>query len=101
MIVINATLPIDPDQRDQALELIQKTAAQYREDDGTIEFQASTDIDNPNHVNFFECYEDEAALEQHRQSDHYEEFGRSIAEFLVGKPEITRYDVESTTEIEV
>ena len=98
---MHAVLPIDPDQRDEALELIQETAEQYRNDEGTLEFQASTNVDDPNRVTFFECYEDEAAIEQHRQTDHYKEFGRSIQEYLTGKPEITRYDVDSMTDIEV
>jgi len=101
MIVVTATLPIDSDTREDALERIQNLVEQCQDDEGTLEYRAATDIADPNLVRFFERYEDEAALEAHTQTDHYQEFSAALPELLAGKPEITRYEVDSATDVEL
>ena len=49
---------------------------------------------------FLERYDDEAALEAHRASAHYQEFGRRMAQFMAGKPEIQRLAGGSFTDQE-
>ena len=101
MIVVTATLPIDPEKRADALERISDLVEHCQDDDGTLEYRAATDVDDPNLIRFFECYEDEAALEAHTQTEHYQAFSAALPELLAGKPEITRYEVESATDVEL
>ncbi|WP_226040983.1 putative quinol monooxygenase [Natrinema sp. DC36] len=101
MIVIHASFPIDPDRRDDALELIEELVTESQREDGMIDYRATTDVSDPNVVRFFERYEDEAALGAHTQSDHFQEFSSALPELLAGEPTVTRFDVESAEELEL
>ena len=41
---------------------------------------------------FMEQYEDQAAVEAHRASDHFKTLGREMGAYLDGRPEIIRCD---------
>ncbi|MXR51759.1 antibiotic biosynthesis monooxygenase [Halovenus sp. WSH3] len=101
MIVVHATFPIDPDERDRVIEHIEELEAKTRQEDGVIEYVASTDIDDPNVIRFTERYEDEQALGAHTQTDHFAEFERMLPDVLAGEPEVMRYDVENAEELEL
>jgi quinol monooxygenase YgiN len=101
MIVIHATFPIDPDSRERALELIRPLAEQSRAEDGVVDYRVAADVDDPNLLRFFEQYEDEAALEAHQETDHFGEFEAALPELLDGEPEVTQFDVDSATELDV
>lgn len=99
MIVMYATLPIDGDRRDAALDLVRELAEESREEPGVVRYRPATSVDDSNTVHIFEQYEDESAVEAHMSSDHFESFQADIAEFLVGEPSLHRFDVESTTQL--
>jgi quinol monooxygenase YgiN len=101
MIVVHATFPVKPEERERVLEHIEELEQHTREEDGVIEYVASTDVDNPNLVRFTERYEDEAALGAHTQTDHFTEFAAMLPEVLDGEPEITQYTVSEATELEL
>lgn len=101
MIVVHATFPIDPAERDHVIEHIEELEAKTREEEGVIEYVASTDIDDPNLVRFTERYEDEQALGAHTQTEHFAEFEEMLPEVLAGEPEIMRYDVENAEQLEL
>ena len=42
---------------------------------------------------FMEKYDDEAAVEAHRGSDHFKTMGAAMGPFLDGRPEIIRMDM--------
>jgi len=66
MLVIHASMPLDPETRDEALDHIEGLAETVRaEEEGTLEYRAATDAEDPNVVRFFERYKDEAALGAH------------------------------------
>lgn len=101
MLVIHATVPIDPDHHDEAKALIQELADKSREEDGVVDYRATMDVDDPNLFRVFEQYEDEAAFGAHAQSDHFQEFQAAIPEHLAGEPSLTRFDVESVSDVEL
>lgn len=101
MIVIHASFPIDPDRREDALESLEDLVTASRREAGTIEYEAATDVSDPNVVRVFERYEDEAALGAHSQSDHFVEFAGALPELLAGEPTVTRFDVDSSTELDL
>ncbi len=41
---------------------------------------------------FYEKYKDQAAIDFHRQQDHYKAFGKKAAGLLAGKPEVEFYE---------
>ena len=101
MLVVHASFPVDPDQREAALETIRDLAEQSRAEDGMIDYRAATDVDDENVVRFFEQYEDEEAFAAHTQTDHFREFQVALGDWLAGDPEITRFEVDSATELEL
>jgi quinol monooxygenase YgiN len=101
MIVLHASFPIDPDKREDALDLIENLVEQSQAEDGMIDYRATTDVNDPNVVRFFEQYEDEAAFEAHTQTDHFQEFEDALPDLLAGEPEILRFDVESMSELDL
>lgn len=101
MIVVHAAVPVDPENREEAIELIRELAEHSRAEEGVVDYRAAADVDDENLIRIFEQYEDEAALGAHGESDHYQEFQASIADLLAGVPEATRYDVESATELDL
>jgi quinol monooxygenase YgiN len=101
MIVLHAVFPLDPDKRDEALDLIAELAEKSRAEPGMIEYRPTTDVDDPNVVRFFERYEDEAAFEAHSKTDHFQAFEAALPDLLAGEPEVTRFEVESADELEL
>ncbi|WP_394328399.1 putative quinol monooxygenase [Natrinema salaciae] len=72
-----------------------------RKEDGIVEYRVATDVDDENLFRFFEQYEDEAAFGAHAESDHFERFAAELPELLAGEPEVTRFEVESATDVEL
>jgi len=101
MIVLHAEAPIASEHREDALETIRDLVEQSRAEDGMIDYRATTDIEDPDTVRFFEQYEDEAALEAHMETDHYLSFAKSLPEWLAGEPEVLKFEVSEATELDL
>jgi quinol monooxygenase YgiN len=101
MLVVHATFPIDPDRREEALEMIETLAEHSRAEDGVIEYRAAVDAEDPNLLRFFERYEDEAAFGAHSETDHFGEFAAALPDLLAGEPEVVRFDVSEATELDL
>ncbi|WP_246985236.1 putative quinol monooxygenase [Halorientalis marina] len=101
MLVVHAAFPLDPEKRDEALDQIADLVEQSQAEDGMIDYRATTDLTDPNVVRFFEQYESEDAFVAHTQTDHFEAFEAALPEYLAGEPEITRFDVDSATELDL
>ena len=101
MIVLYASFPIDPDKCEDALDLIEDLVEQSQAEDGMIDYRATTDVNDPNVVRFFEQYADEAAFEAHTQTDHFQEFEAALPDLLDGEPEIIQFEVDSATELDL
>lgn len=101
MIVLHAAFPVDPDRREEAIDHARELAEQSRAEDGNIEYRVTTDLDEPNTIRVFEQYEDEAAFGAHAESDHFAAFEEALPDLLAGEPTVTRFDVESTSDVEL
>ncbi|WP_226023916.1 putative quinol monooxygenase [Halomicrobium salinisoli] len=101
MIVLHAAFPIDPAQRDDALDLIEDLVEQSQAEEGMIDYRAAADVSDPNLIRFFEQYEDEAAFEAHSQTDHFQEFEDALPDLLAGEPEVRRFEVDSASEVDL
>jgi quinol monooxygenase YgiN len=95
MLILYAVLPLDPEHREEALEATREIAERSRQESGVVDYRASTDVERPNTLRFFEQYEDAAALEAHLETDHYAEFEATVIEgMLDGEPELHRFEAE-------
>ena len=101
MLVVHATFPIDPDQREEALDRAADLVEATREEPGAIEYDAATDLQEPNLLRFTEVYEDADAFTAHVESDHFGAFEAALPDLLAGEPEVMRYEVSDATELDV
>lgn len=101
MFVVNGAVPIDPESRDEAMNLFTDIAEKSRTEEGIIDYRISTDVDDPNLFRFFEQYEDDETFETHMETDHIDEFMSQLPELLDGEVDATRFDVEESSELEV
>ena len=99
MIVVYAVIPLDPDSRDEGVDLAADLAEQSRQEAGTLDYRVGTDVEDPNVLRFVEQYEDEVAFEAHTESDHFRTFEERLPTLLGGDPEVTRFDVESSSPV--
>lgn len=101
MLVVHATFPVDAEKRDEALDHARTLAEQSRSEEGVVKYRITTDIEDPNLLRFVEQYEDEAAFGSHTETDHFQEFESVLPDFLAGEPEVTRFDVSSSSPVEL
>lgn len=100
MLAIKATIPIDPEERERAIELISEMGKKSRAEDGVIDYRVAIDIDDPNLFRALEQYEDEEAFNRHLQADHTQNAMEELPEFLGGELEMRRLDVDSVSDFE-
>ena len=98
MIVVHAAVPIRPDRREEALDHVRALAERTRAEDGVLDYHATTDVSDPDVVQFFEQYEDQAAFDAHGETDHYREWLDVLPDVLGGDVddiEVTQFAVEA------
>jgi len=101
VIVLHATFPIDPERREDALDLADHLVEESNREDGVIDYRAAVDVQDENRIRFFEQYEDEAAVEAHENSDHFQRFEEALPELLAGEPEVLRFEVSDVAELDL
>ncbi|MGB9966037.1 putative quinol monooxygenase [Halobacterium hubeiense] len=101
MIVLHASFPIDPEHREDALDLAEHLVEQSNREDGVIDYRAAVDVQDDNTIRFFEQYEDEAALEAHEDSDHFQRLEAELPDVLAGEPDVRKFEVSDATELEL
>ncbi|RBI63564.1 antibiotic biosynthesis monooxygenase [halophilic archaeon] len=94
MIVVQTSVPIASDRRDEALGAIAALVEQSRKEDGVVDYRATTDLQDPDVVRFFERYEDETALEAHVRTDHYRAFVADLPDLTDGRLETVRFELD-------
>jgi quinol monooxygenase YgiN len=99
MIVLNATIPVDPDSREQAIEAATELAQASREEDGVIDYRVAADLEDENVIRIFEQYEDGEAVNAHMESDHFLEFQGQVPGFAGGQVELHRFDVSEKSQM--
>lgn len=93
MIVLNATVPVDPDSRERAVDAATELARASREEAGVVDYRVAADVEDENVLRIFEQYEDDDAVDAHMASDHFRAFQEQVPEFAGGEVELHRFDV--------
>ncbi len=74
-VYINAVdLDINPADTAKFLEFVKENGAASVKEPGCREFNITVLAKDPNHVFLFEVYDNEAALNAHRVTDHFKKF---------------------------
>ena len=98
MLLVHTTVPVDPDRREEALDLIRDLTERSRNEPGTVTYRATTDVMDPTLIRFFELYEDLDAAEAHSATDSYETFEATLPELVDGKIETTQIEFDGPPE---
>ncbi len=78
MVVIPSELP-------KFLEIAQENAAATIKDPRVREFNITQLASNPNHVFFYEVYDNEAAVVAHRGTEHFKKYQAAVASLLADR----------------
>lgn len=97
MFVVRTTIPVNPDHRETAIEYVSDLMDYSRREDGTVRYHATTDIEDPNLLRFFEQYEDVAAAETHTESEPYRRFNEVLPEFVDGTIETIQFEADDVS----
>lgn len=87
MILVQTSIPIDPEQRAEAIEVVRTVAERSQEEDGMVNYWATIDVQDSNLVRFFEQYESGEAWEEHVETEHYERFNEELPTYVDGEIE--------------
>jgi quinol monooxygenase YgiN len=75
-------LVVIPSELPKFLELAKENAAAAIKEPGVREFNITQLASSPNHVIFYEVYENEAALTAHRAADHFKKYQAASANMI-------------------
>ena len=85
-LYINAVdLVIVPSEMPKFLEAIKENGANAVKEPGCRTFNISVQQSNPNHVFLYEVYDNAAALDAHRQTEHFKKFQATTANMIVDR----------------
>ncbi|MFB8830387.1 putative quinol monooxygenase [Azotobacter sp. CWF10] len=84
-ICIFASITAKSEHRDDVLQALRLMVVQSRAEPGNLRYDLFIRTDEPAVFDLFELYSDEAAVEAHRQSPHYQSYRIQVAEW-VAKP---------------
>jgi quinol monooxygenase YgiN len=81
--LVNAiNLDIIPDQFDKFMAAAKENAEASVKDPGCREFNVVVANNDPHHVMFFEVYDNAAALDAHRQTEHYKKYQETTKDMV-------------------
>jgi quinol monooxygenase YgiN len=82
-VYVNAVdLDINPADMPKFLELIKENAAAAVKEPGCREFNVTVLAKDPNHVFLYEVYDNAAALDSHRATDHFKKYAAATANMV-------------------
>jgi autoinducer 2-degrading protein len=85
-VYINAVdLDIAPDQMAKFIEAVKENGANSVKEPGCREFNITVLANNPSHVFLYEVYDNAAALDAHRNTEHFKKFAATTANMVTGR----------------
>jgi (4S)-4-hydroxy-5-phosphonooxypentane-2,3-dione isomerase len=90
-LLINAVnLDIVPAEFDKFMAVAKENGAASVHDPGCREFNIVVSKDDPHHVFFFEVYDDAAALDAHRATEHFKKYAAATKD-MVAKRDVKQF----------
>lgn len=77
-IKIVATLVVQPEYRQELLEVFQQLVQASRQEAGNISYDLHEALDNANKLVFIEHWKSQAAIDEHNASAHFQAFVKAI-----------------------
>ncbi len=92
MILVTGTLPLQPSQKDAALDAVREVQRHTRSEPGNHAYEFALDIDDDHRLRIHEEWASDEALNEHMASAHFAAFLERIGDKLAGAPEVVRWD---------
>ena len=96
MLVVIATLPGNPEKREEITAALTKAAAASREDPGCVSYAVHVDMENVDRYVSVEVWEDQESLDAHFQTEHVAELMGLAGELLAGEVDLKVYPTEAS-----
>ena len=90
MLGIVAKIKVKDGMQQQFEEVAQRLVAAVRANEPGCALYALHRSEDPLVYVFVERYQDQAAVEAHRASDHFKTIGREMGQFMDGRPDLLR-----------
>jgi quinol monooxygenase YgiN len=91
MILVTGQMDIDPDKRDEFVDLIRPLMTATREEAGCDHYAFTADVEDPGRFHIHERWEDDATMDAHSKSEHLAAFMGSLGGIVRGAS-LTRWD---------
>lgn len=88
MMIINAKIKILEEKRDEYLKLMESLVEETRKEDGVLYYSHFEDVQERNTFVVVENYIDEAAINSHIESPHFQNFNNKVKEYVAEEPVI-------------
>ena len=92
MLILAVHVTIQAGHEDEVVEPLKKLQEATRKEAGCISYFVQRSRENSRHYLIYEQYKDQAALDTHRASSHFKEYGTNGLYRFVEKREAELYD---------
>jgi quinol monooxygenase YgiN len=89
-VIIGGTFDVDAADRDKFLKVVEAVTAPSRAEAGCVKYWFSASLENSNRFHLFECWKDQAALEEHFKTPHLLKFREDVGKLKLTR-DITRF----------
>ena len=93
MIIVNATLIPKEDKKDEIINMADDIITENRTHKGNIAYNMVEDVENQQ-LKILEKWETKEALENHMQTDVFQDFGSNTKDLLQKEPKVGIYFAE-------
>ncbi len=95
MIIVKGTIPLDREDREEAVALIREMADSSRRESGCLAYEVYLSVEDPDTVVLWQQWSSLEALENHFASDHVDAFLDVIPDYIDGQVISERFDVRA------
>ncbi|QEY26744.1 putative quinol monooxygenase [Neisseria zalophi] len=97
-IKVTAIIIVKPEYRHELLEVFRQLVAASRGEEGNIRYDLHQDTENENRFIFFENWQNQAALEKHGTTAHFQNFLKAAEGKTDGLEVVTMADISENTD---
>ncbi|TCP54453.1 quinol monooxygenase YgiN [Tumebacillus sp. BK434] len=92
MIIIHAYVKVKPERREDYLELAKGIVAGSQAEEGNQAYQLFEEAGNPNSFVIVEKWKDQAAVDFHNGTDHFQNFITNVPELLTEQTRVELFE---------
>lgn len=94
MIFLQANIKVKHDKREEFIESVQKVISATLKEEGNASYRLFEEVNAPNNFVMLEQWKDQAAIDFHNCSPHFQEFFELAKEILAEPLTLTRLEEE-------